>query len=240
MIREVTSLGQMAGIISGKPYFENSIRTCYSCYKEHPTIARFYKIDNCAVLMIMGKGASLCGEVEDLQELAAFLRFLNVATIKTDGAVPTGYVGEGAILMEYESLIDYLPPKGVDVENLPNLRRLSQSPAMENIDLLPDDFYADACTRKVRGLADIWAISHEGEYVSTAGVYSLNKAEAYIAAVSTHFASRDRGYASFLVYSLAERYSDRHVILMCSDKLQAFYEKLGFKRFSTILICKEL
>lgn len=240
MIREVSSLGQISGIISGRPYFESTMRTCYACYKDHPAIARFYKIDNCAVLMIMGKGAALCGEVTDLQELASFLRFSNVTSIKTDGAVPEGFVGEGVIIMQYHSTIDYLPPKGVELETSPNMRRLSQSPSMENVEFLPDDFYADACARKVRGLADIWAISQDGEYISTAGVYSLTKNEAYISAVTTHYASRDRGYASFLVYSLAERYSDRRVILLCNDKLQPFYEKLGFQRFSTILLCKDV
>lgn len=240
MIREVSSLGQISGIISGKPYFESIMRTCYACYKDHPAIARFYKIDNCAVLMIMGKSAVLCGQASDLQELASFLRFSNVTSVKTDGAVPEGFVGEGLIMLDYHSNIVYLPPKGVELEVNPNLRRLSQSPSMENIEFLPDDFYADACARKVRGLADIWAISLDGEYVSTAGVYSIIKDEAYISAVSTHFASRDRGYASFLVYSLAERYSDRRVILLCNDKMRTFYENLGFRRFSTILMCKDV
>lgn len=239
MIREIAQSSQMGQILSGRPFFEGCIQTAYMCYRDHPSLARFYVVDKCAVLLLTGDSALLCGDVQNSEELSSFLHFSGVKRLKTDGVVPSGYNAQGLVLMQYSSEIEYLPPRGVELDINPNMRKLVNSPCLAYGNKSMDEFYSDACARRLRGLAEIWALSEHGEYVATAGVYSIQKNEVYIAAVGTEYECRGKGYASYLVWNLAERYTGRRVVLLCEDKMRVFYERLGFCKLSNIIQCKK-
>lgn len=237
MISEANSAKFMS-IIDNIAYFGSFMGNAYNIYAQHNGQAGFYIIDDKAALMLMGHYGHLCGKIKNDSELLDFLKLAEVTQLKTSGYVPLGYEAQGLPLLRSVKNISKQNPSDMTVNENPKILDVAHSRCFANSLVTIDDFYSDTCMRIARGYADIMSISCGGKTVSTAGVYSIDKNEAYIAAVATAKGYEGKGCASYLVSTLARKYSDKRVILLCDNETEPFYTRLGFERSGTVMSCK--
>ncbi|MEG0877160.1 MAG: GNAT family N-acetyltransferase [Oscillospiraceae bacterium] len=239
MIKQVQTPSLFNRILAQKPFFNVCMQASYQLYNSHPLLASFYTIDKTAAMSVTGHSALLCGSVKCKEELASFLNFCGVTRIKTDGYIPNGFAATGISLMLYSG---GEPPSlnGGTLCEEPDLREVAKMLCNTGSEISEDNFYSDACMRRVRGMADVLAIKENGLLCSTAGVYAVSEQEAYIAAVMTKHECRGKGYASYLVAKLAQKYAEKRVILVCDADMCGFYEKLGFKEEKRLLSAKKI
>ena len=220
------------------PFFSALMHTVYrSCEGKG---VQCFLVGRLSALQVCGQCALLCGQPEDEAELASFLSFLGIARLKTQGCCPQGFVSHALPLLRYdEQRIVPVPalPAGMQLETQPSLIALCRMAGLSDGTVPPDAFAADAAARRNRGLADIRALSLDGELVATAGVYALQPWEAYLGAVATSPLYRRRGCAGYLVSLLARTYASRPVRLICEEALVPFYAKLGFAREALLCDC---
>ena len=225
--------GGLAALLTRDPLIGGQIATALDCEEDQAALCGLYRIDTSAALLVQGGGALLCGGLSDAQreELAVFLRFAGVRGLTA--RVPQLPGWQGAPLVEM-----LLPPGGArPVPPLPEGTRLCTDPPLwplreggllpDTVD--PDGWYAGACTRRARGLAQIWTLERAGRPVAAAGIYSLRGAPfgCYLSGVFTLPEERGRGSASALVAALAAG-RETPVRLLCAPALENFYCRLGF------------
>ena len=222
-----------AALLAQDPVIGGQIATALDCCGEKGERCGFYRIDTSAALLVQGGGALLCGRLTAPQreELAAFLRFAGVRGVT--GRIPALPGWRGQPITEMLLMPGGSPP----VPPLPEGVRLCTDPPLwplreggllpDTVD--PDGWYAGACARRARGLAEIWTLEQAGRTVAAAGLYSLRGAPfgGYLSGVFTLPEERGRGYASVLTAALA---AGRRVPvrLLCDPALEGFYRRLGF------------
>ena len=208
-------------LLEQDPLFGGRIATALDCWEGKDAVCGFYQIDDTAALLVQGGGALLCGAVapEQAEELTAFLRFAGAGTLT--------------------ARTPCLPGRQVQLAELcrpaPSLWALRQAGFFAQGD--PDGWYADACARSARGLAEIWIAEQQGAPVATAGVYSLRDTPfgGYLTAVETLPDWRGRGYALALVDALARKCGeDRPLQLICAPRLLPLYRAAGFEQIGTV------
>ncbi|MGD9560494.1 MAG: GNAT family N-acetyltransferase [Oscillospiraceae bacterium] len=219
--------GRFWALLKAEPFLGGRIATAFQCHQAHPAHCGFFLAGQAGALAVQGDGALLCGHA-DAEELGLFLAFSGVLRFKSERVRPAGFAPQPQWLMRYAGPTAPLPaPPFGTLRTTPDLWRLAHAGLLAGTD--PADFYADACARRNRGLADILAFEVGGQSVATAGVYSLQPGSAYLTAVATHPAHRRRGLAAFLVGTLARRHAaSRPVQLLCRPALRPLYEKIGF------------
>lgn len=225
-------------LLAREPFLGGRIRTAWQCYREHPGQCGFYLADDTGALMVLGAGALLCGGA-DGAELGAFLRFAGVENFKSETVAPAGFARRPQLLMAHGpdggAQMPWKAPDGLALEAQPDLWALAHA----GLPGFPpaDAYYADACLRRNRGLADIATFRFGGAYVASAGVYSLQPGAAYITAVATLPAWQGRGLAGALLRHLVGRCGGRTVYLLCRPALRGFYERQGFAFLREITEC---
>ncbi|MBU3805638.1 MAG: GNAT family N-acetyltransferase [Candidatus Fournierella pullistercoris] len=172
------------------------------------------------------------------EELASCLSFLGVKQLRTTGLVPAGWVAaEPVVRMVLTQPV--VPPKPwrVELEQQPSLFQVSQ--LLQNSDSFRgespqavEEFYAQTCRMVNQGLAQVWAVQHQGYLVATAGAYSIWPCRAYLSGVETLPSWRGMGLASWLVGYLSQDLQKKglEVELVCRPKHEGFYQRLGFER----------
>lgn len=232
MITEVTqsTAAQFTARLGQTPFFAAAMGVTQATTQGRHKLAQFYLVGSTAALQLVGQNALLCGHVDDAEEMNSFLQFCGVARIKTDGFAPDGFAEEELLMMQYSGAEESLPlPQGMVLDTCPRMIPLSITPCLgDGTGVRADDFASDACARRNRAMAEIWALTQNGQYVSTAGIYAITPWEAYLAAVATHQDYQRRGAAGYLVQNLAKKYASRPVRLLCAANNVPFYTRCGF------------
>lgn len=192
---------------------------------------RFYVVGKCAIAEVNGPHATLCGPVKDTEQLGVFLRFLGVRTLAANGFAPTGWQVQCHTVMQ-RAACPSLPVQDDCVDPAPaaaEIIRLLQAdkpmpPAAQ------DALYADICTRRNHGLAQIVGLRQGGRLVSTAGLYCITAWQATLAGVQTLPDMQGLGFARRVVRWLCAQQDTVPVLLLCQPHMCGFYEKLGFAR----------
>lgn len=202
---------------------------------------QFYFVGENAVLEVSGSNAMLCGEPGDEEELESFFAFTGITRLTSMGWKPKKWCGaESKILFRSPNKPRIADAEPKNLDSFPSMKDVLA--VLESTDgrIVPetarDGFYADVCTRRNHGYADVVGIRKQGILVSTAGAYCITPAQAYIACVETIPTERKQGYAKSLVAYLCERYKNKCITLLCEQNIVTYYEKLGFELLDTIAI----
>ena len=192
-------------------------------------------------LAVRGGTAQMAGGAGG-QELALLLQFMGADRLKSaDPAPPEGWAEHA----RFETF--YAPPGGVACRELPAGFALDPAPGMMEVTGLlggneacsgfasrqaADDFYAESCAMRNRGLAQVWALRRGERLAATAGAYAIAGGGALLAAVETDPAFRRQGCAGALVCALARDLCAKGytVSLVARPGVEGFYEQLGFVR----------
>lgn len=219
-------------LLESDPLIGGQIATAFDCLGGKENLCGFYQMDHSAALLVQGGGALLCGRLEETQqeELAAFLQFSGVHALTGRLCALPGW--EGQQLVEMMLQPGELPsaplPEGTTLCTDPQLWPLRERGLLpDTVD--PDGWYADACARRARGLAEIWTVEREGCPIATAGLYSLRGAPfgGYLSGVFTHPSERGRGIALALISRLIQKRAVP-IRLLCRPPLTQFYSRVGF------------
>ena len=211
------------------PFFSSVLAASFAVNAGKNTGVRFFLADDAAAVSVSGDTALVCGEVRDAEELDSFLAFSGVCCVRSSHAVPAGFAREEINLMTYTAPRTRAFPDGMRLDDMPRMAVLGASMREADPEMASDDFISEACARRNRGLAQIFALEAQGEYAATAGVYALCDHEAYLGGVVTRPEFRGRGCAGALVLHAANRYAaGREVRLVCAPERRTFYESLGF------------
>lgn len=211
------------------PFFSSVMAASFAVNAGKNTGVRFFLADDAAALSVSGENALVCGEVRDAEELDSFLAFSGVRCVRSSHAVPSGFAREEIFLMTYTQPQTREFPSGMRLEEMPRMTKLGESMRYTDGTMSSDDFIAEACARRNRGLAHIFALEAPDGYAATAGVYALCAHEAYLGGVVTREEYRGRGCAGALVLYAANRYAPgRAVRLICAPERRTFYESIGF------------
>ena len=146
------------------PFFASVMHTVYASCEGRGV--QCFLAGELAVLQVCGQRALLCGEPEDEAELASFLSFLGVARLKTQGCCPQGFAPHALPLLRFD--VRRAPPvppvpDGLRLENEPSLLAVRCIKGLSDGAVPPDSFAVDAAARRNRGLADIRALSSDGD-----------------------------------------------------------------------------
>lgn len=188
-------------------------------------------------LAVRGASAWACGQAQP-QELQSFLSFCGVKKLLVvpGGALPPGFVAGGRLC--WLALPAESKPEAPTA--LPGLRLDEDVPMGRVVELLRqdapqseafyEDYYSDGCTKRNRGLAQVWGIWQGDRLVSTGGVYALYGGGAYLAGIQTASALRGQGIGGWLVTEMAARLLGQGLApcLLCRPERVAFYTRLGF------------
>lgn len=182
------------------------------------------------------------------EELAAFLQFCGCSSLVTSGTVPAGW-------QTVEKLTCFVLPAG---------RRLPLPPADEGLwaalalDTCPpagaaaaflyppgpqrDDYYSALCSKRVRGLAQVWALTREGTMAATIGAYAIRDGKAYLACGCTAEPLRGRGAGGRLAVLFANALAGQGLepCLLCRPERTAFYTRLGFAPAGGLARCRPI
>lgn len=190
-------------------------------------------------LSVRGGSAQLSGSA-DGEELAGLLAVLGVARLKSAGdAGPAGWRQDAAFAAFYA-------PAGLAVPPLPAGAALDEDVSMSEVVALltggdslageagraaAENFYAEGCALRNRGLAKVWGLRLDGELAATAGLYAIGENAAMLGGVETARPFRRRGLAAALVCRLAALALPRGpVSLLARHGAEGFYARLGFEQ----------
>ncbi|WP_367925144.1 GNAT family N-acetyltransferase [uncultured Ruthenibacterium sp.] len=193
----------------------------------------FFFADERAVLWLHGGRAMLYGPLTNTQEMSEFLAFQRIECLQSMDWIPPDFEPEEQWILEYlpSSARHWKCPNGYFVDQQPILYQAATACITPDVTNVPaDEWAAQACARRNKCGADIWALKKQNEYAAIAGIFAMTSHEAYIAGVVTAREHRREGCASYLVTSLARQYSscNRTVRLVCRKPMIPFYEKFGF------------
>ena len=234
--------------IAGKPYFAAVLGTHLRLFGQHPASGwSFYLLPGTAVLELRGGSAALCGTLpggpagEDArEELAGFLRFLHIDTLRAEQPLTLNGWQPAAPLTLWELPkgrtlpTPPAPPAELTLDKAPSMLPVSRL-VFADSDAEADEFYSTACTALAHGVGACSALLHDRTPVCTVGCYEQSDAESYMAAGVTDPAWRGRGLARWLIVDLAnELAADRTVRFACFPELCGFYEQLGFLQIGKI------
>ncbi len=222
-------------ILHANPVFGVRIETLYACYKNYASLCSFYLIDGRAAMSVTGKVAMIAGEVRDKKELAQFFDFFDIQEIETADLKMTGYAKEYFEVMHFTHENQEETYENITIDKTPAPLEVWELLHAVGAPVGRDNFYADYCMRRNKGLAVVYAVKQGEQYAATAGVYSMNEKEAYISFVATLEAYRHSGYASALCYALAQDLKDKQVYIACEKELMNVYKKAGFTPFARMV-----
>ncbi|MDL2254529.1 GNAT family N-acetyltransferase [Ruminococcaceae bacterium OttesenSCG-928-I18] len=222
---------------SGQPMVGVLCRMHWEMLGENPRLPhRFYFVGDEALLKLSGGRATLCGTVQDADELGAFLRFAAVSQMTALDFFPPGWH-----LIETNSLL--LRPAGLphDTTAVPLPGKIDTFPPAEEVlsvlesadgpitpQVARDFLYADLNARRNHGKACVYGIRKAGRLAATAGLWALSGAEGYVACVETRPDSRRQGYATALLQQLCKDFKNRTLCLICRGELVEYYGRFGF------------
>lgn len=187
-----------------------------------------YAVGSSAMLAYSGRGALLCGEVEDGPELEAFLHMRGVRRLVSSGWSSDGWRKTALAAMAQSGQALPAPLCGPLLAPAPHeIMDVLQSETCFDTDFC-DAYYANLCARLNRRLAFFVGVRRQGKMVCTAGIYANTPTQAYIAAVHTRPGFRGRGYAQMLVAWLCANGQGKTKTLLCKQGLAPFYTRLGF------------
>lgn len=176
-------------------------------------------------------------EKSDFEELSAFLNFQNFATLTFDDnfsdKVNVEYKksSKGDIL-KYSGKCDKIYDYSFVTPDNKKYHDLLLSCESEDF-FVPDyqSFLSDVVRRQTRGLCTVYGIDVEGVLVSCAMTVSYTDFSVILGAVATHPLHRKRGYAGFVVSTLANKFFDYGKVYIYTTiaKNTLFYKSLGFE-----------
>lgn len=170
------------------------------------------------------------------EELAAFLQFCGCSALITNGTAPAGWRADGHLYGFALAAGAQLPEPAADEALWASLALDAAPPAGELAAFLypagpqRDDYYSALCTKRVRGLAQVWALTREGTMAATIGAYAIRDGKAYLACGCTAEPLRGRGAGGRLAVRFANALAGQglEVCLLCRGERTGFYTRLGF------------
>ena len=192
-------------------------------------------------LDVGGSTAWLAGHANP-DELAGFLNFCGCEAVVLDEAgcpPPTGWKRAKTLSVFGLPLGRQLPLPEADASLWQSLEKNTEPAAGKTAEMLfpdrpgkRDDFYSELCSKRSRGLAQVWTLEREGEIVCTVGAYALADGQAYMACGETAEALRGRGIGGRLIVGMANALSAEGwmPVFLCSPERVHFYIRLGFER----------
>lgn len=224
---------QFAAVCRGVPGLGAEVLANSEAFAGHPALMRFFVCGEGGALMLRGRGGVLLGQADE-EELAGMLAFAGVDSLKTSGCVPFGWAKKEKLAVMRLARPAAVPPlpEGVRlVKDAPMSRVLRVLECVGLAGEAADNFYSEACTKRSRGLAEIWLAEQNGRPVATAGAYAVLENEACLAAVATLPEERGRGIGRALCGALCARLAagGRDVTLLCREERRGFYCLQGFE-----------
>lgn len=192
-------------------------------------------------LDVGGSTAWLAGHANP-DELAGFLHFCGCEAVVLDEAgcpPPTGWKRAKTLSVFGLPPGRQLPLPEADAALWQSLEKNTEPAAGKTAEMLfpdhpgkRDDFYSELCSKRSRGLAQVWTLEREGEIVCTVGAYALADGQAYMACGETAEALRGRGIGGRLIVGMANDLSAEGwmPVFLCSPERVHFYTRLGFER----------
>ena len=226
---------QVLHLTEGRPVVGALCRMHWRMLRENQRLPhRFYLVGEKALLKLSGGRATLCGPVQDAEELGAFLRFSGISQMTALGFFPPGWrlVETNTVMLRPADADAPLRRSPAGLERCPPAGEVLA--VLESADgpIAPEAarsyFYADLCTRRNHGCAAIYGMREEGLLAATAGVWALDGTEGYLACVETRPSFRRRGLAATLLGVLCEEYGTRPLSLICRGELSPYYARFGF------------
>ena len=192
-------------------------------------------------LDVGGSTAWLAGHANP-DELAGFLNFCGCEAVVLDEAgcpPPTGWKRAKTLSVFGLPPGRQLPLPEADASLWQSLEKNTEPAAGKTAEMLfpdrpgkRDDFYSELCSKRSRGLAQVWTLEREGEIVCTVGAYALADGQAYMACGETAEALRGRDIGGRLIVGMANALSAEGwmPVFLCSPERVHFYTRLGFER----------
>ncbi len=186
------------------------------------------------LLTVSGGRATLCGPVEDADELGVFLRFAGASQLTALQFVPKGWrlAEENRVMLRPAGLSSPPVPLPANFTAAPSIAEILEVLEESDGPISPpaarEYFICDLQARRNHGMAMVYGIRKNGKTLATAGLWALTQNAGYLACVETRPAHRRRGYASSLVARLCADYSSRSLSLLCKAPLAGFYTPFGF------------
>lgn len=142
--------------------FTLCMRAAYRCYGAEHANCTFYFAAHAeeapphGVLCVQGRSALYSGAMHDADELESFLGFLQVKSFKSNSMLLPNWKPVPQYLMHL-SAGGAVHVCAASVDEHPDLWALAHSGVLTDID--PDAWYADACSRTNKAIADVRAIA---------------------------------------------------------------------------------
>lgn len=175
-------------------------------------------------------------EDADFEEISAFLNFTDKLSVTFDSKfieyikLECDSVSQGDILMysKAKKNCTHLSVTVPDIKEYHNLLLACKSADFFVPEYL--NFLSDVSRRMQQGVCDICGVYCDDKLVSCAMTVSYTDFSVILGAVATHPQYRKRGFAGFVVSSLAEKYKylDSVYIYTTIERNTRFYESLGF------------
>lgn len=152
-------------LLEQDPLFGGRIATALDCWEGKDAVCGFYQIDDTAALLVQGGGSAAlrCGSPGTGGGTYCFSAVCRGRHVDR----PAPPVCRGGRCSWLNSVarpagggMSFAPPIDVTIQPAPSLWALRQSGFFAQGD--PDGWYADACARSARGLAEIWIAEQQG------------------------------------------------------------------------------
>lgn len=213
-----------------------TIAVNHRLYAGCPTLCRTFATGEGGLVQLRGAGALAAGPA-DSEELAAFLAFAGVSSLRSDGAIPAGWrPGEPVRQLALAGAPPALPaPPGAFLTEEPSPRLAAAlQPGLTGEER--ENLFADLCARRNHGLgALVTAVDAGGGPLGCAALL-LEPATrtGVVTAVAVAPAARGRGVGRWLAAAVCRPYGDWRLLLECAPALAGFYGPLGFAEAETL------
>ncbi len=228
-----TDFENFQSILNGDSFLAKKLNCEYKSLKDLSPV-NFYTINKGAFLTL-GSNLSLCGalDLEDIEELMAFCKFMGVDTIECQGVNLPVTSKSTASVLQYMGQGEH--PLPIVCKN-PNIYEFSKF-CCENFEEIEFDIVYSYFARKVnKGLSNIYCIQEGDKFICGGIATDYGGDTLYLTFVSTGKNFRGRGLARGLIQYITKENENKKVVLMCEDELITFYTKLGFKPTDQVTI----
>ena len=230
MISRCSNTATYLANVKGLFFYGGRLEEVCNCYFNHPNIATFYTIDSYANMQILGKTATICGEIENVEEINSFINFMDIQEVYTnnDNLLIEGFKKTKLSIMAFCGQ-NTPPNEQYTVKEISPLDLVGLWKNEYNKQDI-DNMYSDLCMRKNYTGAKCFGIYKEDVLLSVAACVGHGTDELYLSFVYTDKAYRNNGTCKILLNTIAEKYSDKCTYLTCEKNLVSFYEKCEFQK----------
>lgn len=234
MILQLTDKERLNELHSSDIY-EGKIKTLYRAYGLDYEFCRFYTQGEALLISQLGRDFIIkiySDSNFNAEELAEFLKlnrasgvFLSPEVLKKLEPFISGeYL--------YNNLMEYAAEHKTAETGL-----LNGKPKLDDVfDIIKNEFnvtyglwLTDASHRERHGISAFYLYGK----ASTATVLYDDGGVAFITQVATKKEARGKGLATAMLREIAESYKDKRMLLVCREKMLAFYENAGFKKIGS-------